>query len=398
MVAGIVALQALGACGASESGDAPLESVPAPAGAAATPLPASTLVPPTPILTTTALPPPPVRPPTVTPIARIMDRDYVEIVNDRYYNAFPGMAQHPDGVFVVVYRRGVLHATDKGTIVMRTSSDLGKTWSSERPVVSHPKLDLRDPNIVRLGDGTLVVNYFEYDGDKRSTVANGIKIVRSRDGGVSWGPPVEVRTGARAATSAPVIELPGGDLLLAYYGSFKGDSQPSAWVVRSVDGGSAWGQEVVIGDGPAHGKPYQEPNLVLLDKGGILATIRSDGQAKIIHTSVSSDSGATWSSPLPRFIGSGTPSVLQLASGDLVTIYRSKLTRHFGWPALRISSDGGDTWTADEGEVVIDRVDGPMMYASLLEMADGAVAVAYGMEYGQSHSEIRFRYVLPGGD
>jgi hypothetical protein len=38
-----------------------------------------------------------------------------------------------------------------------------------------------------------------------------------------------------------------------------------------------------------------------------------------------------------------------------------------------------------------------MMYASLLEMADGAVAVAYGMEYSPSRSEMRFRYVVPGG-
>ena len=136
----------------------------------------------------------------------------------------------------------------------------------------------------------------------------------------------------------------------------------------------------------------------MLGDGGILATIRSDGQAKIIHTSVSRDSGATWSSPLPGFIGSGTPSVLRLASGDLVILYRSKLARHFGWPALRISSDGGATWTVEEGELVIDRVNGPMMYASLLEMADGAVAVAYGMEYGASHSEIRFRYIEPVGD
>ena len=135
------------------------------------------------------------------------------------------------------------------------------------------------------------------------------------------------------------------------------------------------------------------PNLLLLENGDILATIRSDGSTPIIHTSVSEDQGRTWTEPQPAFKGSGTPSVARLHSGGIVMIYRAKIGRNLGLPALRVSGDGGATWTADLGETVIDRGDGDMMYASALQMPDGSIAVVYGMEDGPRRSEIRFRYL-----
>ena len=64
---------------------------------------------------------------------------------------------------MTVYRKGVLHARDRGYIVSRRSTDGGQTWSDEVIVVDNPALDLRDPNIALLSDGALVVNYFQYD-------------------------------------------------------------------------------------------------------------------------------------------------------------------------------------------------------------------------------------------
>lgn len=331
--------------------------------------------------------------PTPTPEVVVAGDSYVEVANDEYYNAFPGLARLDDGTLITVYRKGVLHARDRGYIVSRRSADGGSTWSEEMVVADNPGLDLRDPNIVRLADGALIVNYFQYDFDLPGTVLNGLEVVHSYDGGEAWGEPVNVGTGSYVATSAPILELPSGDLLLAYYGSHGGSRYATAYVIRSEDGGQWWHGETVIAAGPAYGKPFQEPNLLLLENGDILATIRSDGERPIIHTSVSKDEGRTWSEPKVAFKGSGTPSVTRLESGGIVMIYRAKIGRNFGLPALRVSGDGGATWTADLGETVIDRKDGDMMYASALQAPDGRIAVVYGMEDGPRRSEIRFRYL-----
>ena len=229
--------------------------------------------------------------PTPTPEIVVADESYVEVANDESYNAFPGLARLDDGTLITVYRKGVLHANDRGYIVSKRSTDGGSTWSEEMVVVDNPALDLRDPNIALLSDGALIVNYFQYDFDLPGTVRNGLRVVHSFDGGETWGEPVLVGTGSFVATSAPILELPNGELLLAYYGSHEGSRYATAYVNRSDDGGNWWLGETVIAAGPPAGRPFQEPNLLLLENGDILATIRSDGSTPIIHTSVSKDEG-----------------------------------------------------------------------------------------------------------
>lgn len=331
--------------------------------------------------------------PSPTPEVVVADDSYVEVANDEYYNAFPGLARLDDGTLITVYRKGVLHVGDRGYIVSKRSTDGGQTWSDEMVVADNPDLDLRDPNIALLSGGALIVNYFQYGLESPGTVRNGLRVVHSHDGGETWGEPVLVGTGSFVATSAPVLQLPNGEILLAYYGSHEGSRYATAYVNRSDDGGNWWLGETVIATGAAYGKPFQEPNLLLLENGDVLATIRSDGERPIIHTSVSKDQGETWSEPSQAFKGSGTPSVTRLASGGIVMIYRAKIGRNFGLPALRVSRDGGATWTADLGETTIDRKDGDMMYASALQVPDGRIAVVYGMEDGRRRSEIRFRYL-----
>ena len=334
--------------------------------------------------------------PFQTPQAEIIPSDdtYNVIVGDQSYNAFPGLGKLDNGTLLIVYRKGKSHAKDKGIIVLKKSSDGGSTWSTEASVIDHPTLDLRDPNITLLSDGTLIVNYFEYDIGARSTIRNGLKVIHSTDDGETWDKPIEVGTGLFVATSAPILELPDGDLLLAYYGNQEGGRYPSAFVIRSADSGRSWNNKTTIGNGIKDSKPYQEPNLLLLKSGGILATIRSDGFFPTIHTSTSNDLGKTWAQPSSAFRGSGTPSMLLLKSGLIITAYRSKIGRNLGLPALRVSRDSGVTWTPNTEEIIIDRYTGPMMYASLVQTSDKSIATVYGMEDGKTRSEIRFRYLL----
>ena len=333
--------------------------------------------------------------PFQTPQAQIIPSDdtYNVIVGDQNYNAFPGLVKLQNGTLLVVYRKGKFHVTDRGAIVLKKSTDGGSTWSTESSVIDHPTFDLRDPNITLLSDGTLIVNYFKYDISARSTIRNGLNVIHSTDDGETWDKPIEVGTGLFVATSAPILELPDGDLLLAYYGNHEGGRYPSAFVIRSADGGRSWSNKTTIGNGIEDNKPYQEPNLLLLKTGGVLATIRSDGFFPNIHTSISNDLGKTWAQPSSAFRGSGTPSTLLLKSGLIITAYRSKIGRNLGLPALRVSKDDGVSWTPNTEEIIIDRHTGPMMYASLVQISDKSIAAVYGMEDGKTRSEIRLMYL-----
>jgi len=148
------------------------------------------------------------------------DLSYTEVVNDSYYNAFPGMTMLDDHTLIVVYRKGTSHCSDKGTIVKRTSSDLGKTWSSESTVYSDDTYDVRDPSITKLSGGALIISFFKYDYNALTPLVDGVYVIKSTDNGSSWGSPIQVNSNftAWAAVSAPVIELLNGDLLLGIYG------------------------------------------------------------------------------------------------------------------------------------------------------------------------------------
>jgi len=323
--------------------------------------------------------------------------NYSSIVKDSYYNAFPGMCKLEDGTLIVVYRKGTSHADDKGKIVMKTSSDLGLTWSSESTIYEDPTYDVRDPCITRLSDGTLIVSFSKRDHSAGSSLVDGVYVIKSTDNGASWGPPINVNSSFTewCMCSAPVIELPNGDLLLGLYGRNTGDSYDSASCIKSTDGGDTWGSESIIGNGPTDGRSYQEPNLVLLANGDILALLRTSDD--VIYASSSTDSGASWSTPQAKFTGSGSPRTICLNSGTLLCVYRAKTTGSANEIASRISRDNGSTWTPDWAEFFVDVTEKAMEYAAPVEVVNGMVAVAYSLENSGSDAEIRLKYLAEGG-
>ena len=105
-------------------------------------------------------------------------------------------------------------------------------------------------------------------------------------------------------------------------------------------------------------------------------------------TSTSRDWGRTWSEPVPKFFATGAPRLLALRSGILVVAYRSAVsTPNVAW---RVSSDNGVTWS---WESLLDPSLKTMEYAAPVELADGVVGLAYGVQGSLTESEIRFRSV-----
>jgi hypothetical protein len=300
------------------------------------------------------------------------------VINDSAYNAFPGLARLPGGDLIAVYRAGVAHIGNDGVLKMQTSTDGGATWSSAVTFVDDPSIDVRDPEITRLSDGTLIVTFFDY-----ATVggAGNFYSVRSTDDGATWDTPVAM--GSTFTTyefgCAPIVELPDGTLIAPMYGNVPAGDYV-AFLMKSTDGGNSWGNQTTIASGGGH--DWTEPTIVRLPGGDLHCLIRVDDLGDIYRT-VSSDDGATWSTPAFAFDGISKVGHVVTASGQMIAVYRPSISDpNTVW---RQSDDLGVSWTSaasiDSG--------GVMNYASLVLESQDVIRCVYAIEVGASNGDVK---------
>ena len=116
---------------------------------------------------------------------------------------WPRLLKLRDGRLMVVAREGDLHLGQRGRIVGCFSPDEGESWSHTR-VITSEGLDNRDPAVIELSSGQLLIVYHshaahEYTGGavrvRRTPKApNDLLIRRSDDGGETWSAPWQIRT------------------------------------------------------------------------------------------------------------------------------------------------------------------------------------------------------------
>ena len=70
--------------------------------------------------------------------------------------AFPSVARLTSGDLLCVFRQGSDHVSPDGQILLCRSKDKGKTWVLEDTVIVAAR-DCRDPSIVQLKDGTVLL-------------------------------------------------------------------------------------------------------------------------------------------------------------------------------------------------------------------------------------------------
>jgi Neuraminidase (sialidase) len=243
---------------------------------------------------------------------------------------FPNAIRLSDGRLLVVYREGNGHVRSVGRIVLLTSDDDGDTWSEPRVVVDTIHDD-RDPMLVQLSNGDILLSYFRIDWTRKPWVVPGVQVIRSTDGGLTWGEPVDVgstmrqRTNARwhsfraghIASHGQILELPSGDLLAPIYGVFPGDLYHSASVVRSTDGGLTWPaeNEVVIGRRPDR---YSLEPVLTYAGDQVTALIRTEGAAELRR---SDDGGRTWSDPESLKLWASSADTVTLSDGAVLLAY-----------------------------------------------------------------------------
>jgi hypothetical protein len=331
--------------------------------------------------------------------------------DENAYSCFPAITRDHTGKLWVSFRRaggfslealrrGKYDHVDKGArIALASSTDEGKTWSVAHLFPSFdPECGEQDPSITTLRSGELLINFFrwhvvpenekyrlpypvrqQYDGSIADV--EGPLVIRSYDNGLTWEKHPRLVASSplpRAGTSDAVLELPDGTLLMGIYGADFGSGVCRAYTVCSIDGGYTWSQPALIARDPQGKVSFEEPALVRLPDGRLMAILRSGepGNYQYLHQSFSEDNGHVWSSPEQTPMWGHPAHVLLLPGGELVCTYGYRRPP-YGIRAC-ISRDNGKTWEI-EREVVL-RDDGgsrDLGYPCTCLLQDGTLLTVY---------------------
>ncbi|HEX5050857.1 MAG TPA: GDSL-type esterase/lipase family protein [Planctomycetota bacterium] len=185
----------------------------------------------------------------------------------------------------------------KGPIVLQRSEDGGRTWSAPLPVPENWATSQETPTMHRLVDRA---------GKERLVLFSGLYPIRSslsEDDGTTWTPLEPIGHFGGIVAMASVVRLKNGDHAAFFHddGRYLREggkrSQFSVYETRSQDGGLTWGEPTVVWTGA--GIDLCEPGVVRSPDGKRLAMLLRENARKLSsHVMFSDDEAATWSNPV----------------------------------------------------------------------------------------------------
>ena len=258
-----------------------------------------------------------------------------------------------DGRLLCVY--GHYHAGEgwdlsPAHLAASTSEDGGRTWSQPRQMIGMEEGSVDNVMLVSLlrahNDDLLIA----YADQTPAMQARGMMLRRSSDDGRTWSarqPITPDSNNVHQANNACLVALRCGRIILAMREYIDGVRWPYA--LFSDDDGRTWhaGRHVPdpeLTDEQRDGQNVNEPSICELADGRLLMTMRSIAGGQFF--SWSSDRGETWTKPvLSPLRGACSPAIVRRipASEDVLALF----TYHYGNRTRllsAISGDGGLTW------------------------------------------------------
>ena len=305
------------------------------------------------------------------------------IAEEGPYNSNADVALVKSGELLIVYNTGRSHAAVDQKIQLRRSSDQGRTWGEPRTIVPpiNKGAGVRDPHIVQLADGRLLLSYFSHPEYPQ---LRGIQtwVIASADEGKTWDAPLLVGPpGPQGnledwlATSGKILQLDDKTLLLPLYGNLE------CGVARSDDGGKTWPRFITVLRSPSY--EGFEAEIVRTGSRELVCLIRRSYKPSG-YRAVSQDLGVAWGPPEDVTVGHA-PGLL-LEDNWLLVNHRADPER-MGKPlpkgmgtVLSLSLDHGKTFVSN---VLLDRIGagGDCAYGGIVKLRPGAPAPYFTSYY-----------------
>lgn len=297
---------------------------------------------------------------------------------------------------------GDLNVNNDINIVIRRSTDNGKTWSEIEKAVDFPKgKSGSDPSMIVDGETKeifLFYNFMDLDNEKDVFY---LHYVKSSDNGKTWSEPVDItsqitkpewKNDFKFITSGTGIYTSTGKILHCLVNLKRG-----LYVFGSDDHGKSW----YFIDTPI--KPADESKIVDLADGSWMINSRVNNKKGMRYVHVSKDEGKIWKSgPEPVLIDpSCNGSIIRYTSikegynKNRLLFANAKMEKGRKNMTVRISYDEGTTWS--EGKTIYP---GSSAYSCLTVLKNGDIGLFFEKDEYTENTFVSFslKWLTDGND
>lgn len=264
--------------------------------------------------------------------------------NSSDYNGYGRLVQLNDKKLICTYESG-------GSILIKTSSDFGSTWSEAIKVVSGNALvNMTTPDILQLKDNSILICYNPRPiTGGNDTEKFSINTIKSYDGGFTWSENQVVYEASsdfeNGCWEPSALQIPSGEIQLFFSNEnvYRNSNEQNISLIRSSDNGLTWSATPEIVSFRAGKRDGMASPILLKNQTEIVFSIEDNGvenqfKPYTIRNSISENWKQTVDATsnnrnyaleevLSNGIYAGAPYLSQLSTGEVLMSYQGTENR-----------------------------------------------------------------------